>query len=164
MKKAFRAAIYHCLADPGETGDANSAQYFKDGLLVTDNGVITALGDAADLLAEHPDVDVDEDEHLHDDRRGLYDDHRRRAEAIPSVACVCGGPLDRRRRGQRIAAIALGTRHAVLVDQHLGEPLLRRKRRAGVHARGPAPFTGAAHQRAIGRALTRRTGAAAPSS
>ena len=49
MKKAFRAAIYHCLADPGETGDANAAQYFEDGLLVTDNGVITALGDSAEL-------------------------------------------------------------------------------------------------------------------
>ncbi len=60
MKKAFRAAIFHCLADPGESGDANATQYFEDGLLVTDDGVITALGCAADVLTSHPDIEVDE--------------------------------------------------------------------------------------------------------
>ncbi len=60
MKKAFRAAVFHCLADPGESGDANATQYFDDGLVVTDNGVITALGAATDLLATHSDIDVDE--------------------------------------------------------------------------------------------------------
>ncbi len=60
MKKGFRAAIFHCLADPGESGDATATQYFEDGLLVTDDGVITALGDAADVLTAHPYIEVDE--------------------------------------------------------------------------------------------------------
>ena len=59
MKKAFRASIFHCLADPGEAGDPNATQYFEDGLLVTDDGNIVELGNAAELLAENPDVPVE---------------------------------------------------------------------------------------------------------
>ena len=59
MQQAFRASIYHCLADPGEAGDESATQYFEDGLLVVDGGNIIAVGDAANLLAENPDIPVE---------------------------------------------------------------------------------------------------------
>jgi len=59
MKQAFRASIYHCLADPGEAGDESATQYFEDGLLVVDGGNIVGLGDAVELLAENPDIPVE---------------------------------------------------------------------------------------------------------
>ena len=59
MKQAFRAPIYHCLADPGETGDASATQYLDDGVLVVDDGIIVALGPAADLLTEYADVPLE---------------------------------------------------------------------------------------------------------
>ena len=47
MKKAFRAAIYHCLADPGEIGDANAAGFTAVSLgprvLRTESAAIAAL-------------------------------------------------------------------------------------------------------------------------
>jgi len=59
MQQAFRASIYHCLADPGEAGDESAIQYFEDGLLVVNGGNIIAVGDAANLLAENPDIPVE---------------------------------------------------------------------------------------------------------
>jgi len=59
MQQAFRASIYHCLADPGEAGDESATQYFEDGLLVVDGGNIVAVGDAANLLAENSDIPVE---------------------------------------------------------------------------------------------------------
>ena len=59
MKQAFRAPIYHCLADPGEAGDASATQYFDDGLLVVDDGIIVAIGDAAELLTGHADIPLE---------------------------------------------------------------------------------------------------------
>ena len=49
-KRAFRAAILHCLADPGEHADATQVEYFEDGLLVIEDGHVTGLGDAETLL------------------------------------------------------------------------------------------------------------------
>ncbi|UVM23508.1 guanine deaminase [Pseudomonas wadenswilerensis] len=49
-RKAYRAAILHSIADPAEVGVEASYQYFEDGLLLIDNGKISALGDARDLL------------------------------------------------------------------------------------------------------------------
>lgn len=49
-KKAFRAAILHCLGDPGEHADAAQVEYFEDGLLVIEDGHVTGLGDAETLL------------------------------------------------------------------------------------------------------------------
>ena len=49
-RHAFRAAILHCLADPGEVGEAASHAYFPDGLLVVEDGRIAQLGDATTLL------------------------------------------------------------------------------------------------------------------
>ena len=50
MKKAFRATIFHCLADPGPHADASAVEHIEDGLLVVENGHITQLGDAGGLL------------------------------------------------------------------------------------------------------------------
>ena len=49
-KKAFRAAILHCLGDPGEHADTTQVEYFEDGLLVIEDGHVTGLGDAETLL------------------------------------------------------------------------------------------------------------------
>ncbi|MGP4955096.1 guanine deaminase [Pseudomonas helleri] len=57
--KAYRAAILHSIADPAEVGIEASYEYFEDGLLVVEDGKITALGNAADLLASLPaDTDI----------------------------------------------------------------------------------------------------------
>jgi guanine deaminase len=49
-KKAYRAAIVHSIADPAEVVVEASYEYFEDGLLVVENGKITAVGHAKDLL------------------------------------------------------------------------------------------------------------------
>ncbi len=50
--RAFRAAILHLLDDPGVALQPlpPSVQYYADGLLVVEDGHITALGEASDLL------------------------------------------------------------------------------------------------------------------
>ena len=59
-RKAYRAAILHSLADPAEVGIEASYEYFEDGLLVVDNGRISALGHARDLLPSLPaEVEID---------------------------------------------------------------------------------------------------------
>ena len=50
-KKAFRAAVAHCLDDPFIVGNS-ALEYIEDALLVVDNGKIDALGDADTLLAD----------------------------------------------------------------------------------------------------------------
>ncbi|MEA9977043.1 MULTISPECIES: guanine deaminase [unclassified Pseudomonas] len=50
IKKAYRAAILHSIADPAEVVIEASYEYFPDGLLVVEDGNIVALGHAADLL------------------------------------------------------------------------------------------------------------------
>jgi guanine deaminase len=49
-KKAYRAAIVHSIADPAEVVVEASYEYFEDGLMVVENGKITAVGHAKDLL------------------------------------------------------------------------------------------------------------------
>lgn len=53
-RKAYRAAILHSIADPAEVGIEASYEYFEDGLLVVENGRISALGHASELLAGLP--------------------------------------------------------------------------------------------------------------
>ena len=55
-RKAYRAAILHSIADPAEVGLDASHEYFEDGLLVIDDGRISALGHANELL---PTLDAD---------------------------------------------------------------------------------------------------------
>jgi len=49
-RRAFRAALLHCLEDPGAGGDPRAVEYFDDGLLLVDDGLVSALGPAAELL------------------------------------------------------------------------------------------------------------------
>ena len=57
--RAFRAAVLHCLADPGEQSDPSAWEYVDDGLLIVDQGRVVRVGDAVSLLAEAGDsVDV----------------------------------------------------------------------------------------------------------
>ncbi|MBX8489165.1 guanine deaminase [Pseudomonas cichorii] len=50
-KKAYRASIVHSIADPAQVAVEASYEYFADGLLLVEDGRITALGHAADLLS-----------------------------------------------------------------------------------------------------------------
>ena len=52
--KAYRGEILHFLADPAKVSEEESYQYFEDGLLVINNGLVEAIGNADDLLATLP--------------------------------------------------------------------------------------------------------------
>ena len=52
MRQAFRASILHCLADPGEGSESSALEYFEDGLLVIENGLVVEAGDASSLLPQ----------------------------------------------------------------------------------------------------------------
>ena len=52
MRQAFRAAVLHCLADPGEGSDASALQFFDDGLLLVEDGRVLDIGDASTLLQQ----------------------------------------------------------------------------------------------------------------
>jgi guanine deaminase len=49
-RKAFRASIYHCVADPARTPGDAATEYFEDGVLLVEDGRVAALGPADDLL------------------------------------------------------------------------------------------------------------------
>jgi len=50
---AFRGAILHCLADPG-SGDQAAVEYFDDGILLVDDGLVSRVGPAEELLKALP--------------------------------------------------------------------------------------------------------------
>ncbi len=52
MRQAFRAAVLHCLADPGEGSDASALQFFDDGLLLVEDGRVIDIGDASTLMQQ----------------------------------------------------------------------------------------------------------------
>jgi len=52
--KIHRAEILHFLADPAEEGDADSYEYFPDGLLILKNGRVESVGPARELLPDLP--------------------------------------------------------------------------------------------------------------
>ena len=47
---AFRASIFHCLADPEIVAENDAIEYFHDGLMIVRDGVFATLGEAVDLL------------------------------------------------------------------------------------------------------------------
>jgi guanine deaminase len=49
MRKAYRASVLHCLADPGGGSEPSALEYFEDGLLVIEDGLIVEAGDASAL-------------------------------------------------------------------------------------------------------------------
>lgn len=52
--RAFRAAVLHCLADPGTALDTPAVEYFADGLLLVQDGRVVAVGPATELLPQLP--------------------------------------------------------------------------------------------------------------
>ena len=48
--QAYRGKLLHFLADPGDGYDAQAVQFFDDGLLVVEGGLVRAAGSAAALL------------------------------------------------------------------------------------------------------------------
>lgn len=56
MQQAYRAAIFHCLSDPGPHADEAAVQHIEDGLLVVEDGRVANIGAAEDLLATLPDA------------------------------------------------------------------------------------------------------------
>src|SRR5213594_4037893 len=51
--EAFRASLFHFVADPAEQGE-RAYEYFDDGLLMLSDGVVEAAGDASALLPTLP--------------------------------------------------------------------------------------------------------------
>ncbi|MDH3338279.1 MAG: guanine deaminase [Gammaproteobacteria bacterium] len=54
MRQAFRASVFHCLADPGPQAERSAVEFYEDGLLVVEDGVFTQIGPADKLLASLP--------------------------------------------------------------------------------------------------------------
>ena len=52
MREAYRASLLHCLADPGEGAEPAALEHFEDGLLIVEDSVVVAVGDAATLLPQ----------------------------------------------------------------------------------------------------------------
>lgn len=51
---AFRAALLHCLTNPDTPSAQQTHEYYEDGLLVVEEGRITRIGDASELLSGLP--------------------------------------------------------------------------------------------------------------
>ncbi|CCN69462.1 guanine deaminase [Vibrio nigripulchritudo] len=53
---AFRSAVLHSVADPQEVGLEHSYQYFEDGIVVVEDGLVTQIGEAEQLLSTLPET------------------------------------------------------------------------------------------------------------
>ncbi len=60
MREAFRASVLHCLSDPGEGADRSAIEYFEDGVLLVEDGVVVEVGDVGSMLAQCENVAVTE--------------------------------------------------------------------------------------------------------
>jgi len=58
VQQAFRASIFHCLADPGPQADEAAVEYLQDGLLIVEDGNVVQCGSANDLLPALPENTV----------------------------------------------------------------------------------------------------------
>ncbi|MEG5267111.1 guanine deaminase [Pseudomonas sp. JDS28PS106] len=82
-RTAYRASIIHCIADPAEVPADDACRYFADGLLIVEDGIVQAVGEASDLLAtlgsdvtlvEYPDALITPgfiDTHIHLPQTGM---------------------------------------------------------------------------------------------
>ena len=52
MKQAHRGSILHFLCDPDKATDGSCYEYFSDGLLIIEDGIIKTLGDASYILSD----------------------------------------------------------------------------------------------------------------
>ena len=51
-RSAIRASLLHCVDDPGPAADPDALRFFDDGVLIVDDGRISRIGPAAELLRE----------------------------------------------------------------------------------------------------------------
>jgi guanine deaminase len=82
-RTAYRASIVHCLADPAEVPAQDAYRFFEDGLLIVEDGIVQAVGEARELmgsldadvaLVEYPDALITPgfiDTHIHLPQTGM---------------------------------------------------------------------------------------------
>ena len=153
--RAYRGSLLHFLGDPGDGADGSAVQYFDDGLLVVENGLVKAAGEARDLLPTLPAAAqvVDHtgrllmpgfiDTHIHypqTDMIAAYaaqlldwlDDHafpaERRFADAGHAAESSRFFLDELMRNGTTTALVFGTVHAVSVDAFFAEAEARNLR------------------------------------
>jgi guanine deaminase len=61
VQQAFRASVFHCLADPGPHGSETAVEYLQDGLLLIEDGKVVGSGPADELLPSLAEGTVVED-------------------------------------------------------------------------------------------------------
>ena len=153
--RAYRGSLLHFLGDPGDGADGSAVQYFDDGLLVVENGLVKAAGEARDLLPTLPAVAqvVDHtgrllmpgfiDTHIHYPQTDMIaasaaqlldwlDDHafpaERRFADAGHAAESSRFFLDELMRNGTTTALVFGTVHAVSVDAFFAEAEARNLR------------------------------------
>lgn len=62
MRKGFRGSLFHSVSDPWTlSGDEHrSAEFFPDGVLITENGKVKAIGDFKDLKSRYPNLEIED--------------------------------------------------------------------------------------------------------
>src|SRR5688572_21137646 len=89
MRKAFRGSILHFLDDPGDEGRESSFEFHEDGVLVVEDGHISKVGTAPELLPRLTGVEVEDlrgrlllpgfvDAHVHFGQTDIIASHGRR--------------------------------------------------------------------------------------
>ena len=153
--RAYRGSLLHFLGDPGDGADGSAVQYFDDGLLVVENGLVKAAGEARDLLPTLPAAAqvVDHtgrllmpgfiDTHIHYPQTDIIaayaaqlldwlDDHafpaERRFADAGHAAESSRFFLDELMRNGTTTALVFGTVHAVSVDAFFAEAEARNLR------------------------------------
>ena len=153
--RAYRGSLLHFLSDPGDGADGSAVQYFDDGLLVVENGLVKAAGEARDLLPTLPAAAqvVDHtgrllmpgfiDTHIHYPQTDMIaasaaqlldwlDDHafpaERRFADAGHAAESSRFFLDELMRNGTTTALVFGTVHAVSVDAFFAEAEARNLR------------------------------------
>ena len=153
--RAYRGSLLHFLGDPGDGADGSAVQYFDDGLLVVENGLVKAAGEARDLLPTLPAAAqvVDHtgrllmpgfiDTHIHYPQTDMIaasaaqlldwlDDHafpaERRFADAGHAAESSRFFLDELMRNGTTTALVFGTVHAVSVDAFFAEAEVRNLR------------------------------------
>ena len=153
--RAYRGSLLHFLGDPGDGADGSAVQYFDDGLLVVENGLVKAAGEARELLPTVPAAVqvVDHtgrllmpgfiDTHIHYPQTDIIaayaaqlldwlDDHafpaERRFADAGHAAESSRFFLDELMRNGTTTALVFGTVHAVSVDAFFAEAEARNLR------------------------------------
>ena len=153
--RAYRGSLLHFLGDPGDGADGSAVQYFDDGLLVVENGLVKAAGEARELLPTLPAAAqvVDHtgrllmpgfiDTHIHYPQTDMIaasaaqlldwlDDHafpaERRFADAGHAAESSRFFLDELMRNGTTTALVFGTVHAVSVDAFFAEAEARNLR------------------------------------